>query len=106
MAIALTKSNFDQEVLQSDLPVLVSFWSYWSGPCMAQTPILNELTMQYPTLLKVCKVNIDEEFQLVSDLEVCSVPTMLFFQNGKLVKKMLGVQSKETLLDLVKPQDP
>ena len=105
MAIALTKSNFEQEVLQSDLPVLVDFWAYWCGPCMAQTPILNEIIMQYPNLLKVCKVNIDEEFQLVSDYQICSIPTLLFFRNGKLLKKMVGVQSKEAILDLLKLSD-
>ena len=62
MSIAVTKANFEQEVLHSELPVLVDFWAYWCGPCMAQTPILNEIIMEHPTLMKICKVNIDEEF--------------------------------------------
>lgn len=106
MSIAVTKANFEQEVLQSDLPVLVDFWAYWCGPCMAQTPILNEIIMEHPNLMKICKVNIDEEFQLVGDYQVFSIPTLLFFRNGKLLKKLVGVQTKETILDLLKLEDP
>ena len=105
MSIAVTKANFEQEVLHSELPVLVDFWAYWCGPCMAQTPILNEIIMEHPNLMKICKVNIDEEFQLVGDYEVFSIPTLLFFRNGKLLKKLVGVQSKETILDLLKLTD-
>ena len=105
MSIAVTKANFEQEVLQSDLPVLVDFWAYWCGPCMAQTPILNEIIMEHPNLIKICKVNIDEEFQLVGDYQVFSIPTLLFFRNGKLLKKLVGVQTKETILDLLKLPD-
>lgn len=105
MSIAVTKANFEQEVLHSELPVLVDFWAYWCGPCMAQTPILNEIIMEHPNLMKICKVNIDEEFQLVSDYQVFSIPTLLFFRNGKLLKKLVGVQTKETILDLLKLTD-
>ena len=105
MSIAVTKANFEQEVLHSELPVLVDFWAYWWGPCMAQTPILNEIIMEHPNLMKICKVNIDEEFQLVGDYEVFSIPTLLFFRNGKLLKKLVGVQTKETILDLLKLPD-
>ena len=106
MSIAVTKANFEQEVLHSDLPVLVDFWAYWCGPCMAQTPILNEIIMEHPNLMKICKVNIDEEFQLVGDYQVFSIPTLLFFRNGKLLKKLVGVQTKETILDLLKLEEP
>ncbi len=106
MSIAVTKANFEQEVLHSELPVLVDFWAYWCGPCMAQTPILNEIIMEHPNLMKICKVNIDEEFQLVGDYQVFSIPTLLFFRNGKLLKKLVGVQTKETILDLLKLEDP
>ena len=105
MSIAVTKANFEQEVLHSELPVLVDFWAYWCGPCMAQTPILNEIIMEHPNLMKICKVNIDEEFQLVGDYQVFSIPTLLFFRNGKLLKKLVGVQTKETILDLLKLPD-
>ena len=105
MSIAVTKANFEQEVLQSDLPVLVDFWAYWCGPCMAKTPILNEIIMERPNQMKICKVNIDEEFQLVGDYQIFSIPTLLFFRNGKLLKKLVGVQSKETILDLLKLTD-
>ena len=105
MSIAVTKANFEQEVLHSELPVLVDFWAYWCGPCMAQTPILNEIIMEHPNLMKICKVNIDEDFQLVGDYEVFSIPTLLFFRNGKLLKKLVGVQTKETILDLLKLPD-
>ena len=105
MSIAVTKANFEQEVLHSELPVLVDFWAYWCGPCMDQTPILNEIIMEHPNLMKICKVNIDEEFQLVGDYQVFSIPTLLFFRNGKLLKKLVGVQTKETILDLLKLED-
>ena len=105
MSIAVTKANFEQEVLQSDLPVLVDFWAYWCGRCMAQTTLLNEIIMDRPNQMKICKVNIDEEFQLVGDYQIFSIPTLLFFRNGKLLKKLVGVQSKETILDLLKLTD-
>ena len=105
MSIAVTKANFEQEVLHSELPVLVDFWAYWCGPCMAQTPILNEIIMEHPNLMKICKVNIDEEFQQVGYYQVFSIPTLLFFRNGKLLKKLVGVQTKETILDLLKLED-
>ena len=70
MSIAVTKANFEQEVLQSDLPVLVDFWAYWCGPCMAQTPILNEIIMEHPNLMKICKVNIDTDLRLAMTAEV------------------------------------
>lgn len=72
---------------------------------MAQTPILNEIIMERPNQMKICKVNIDEEFQLVGDYQIFSIPTLLFFRNGKLLKKLVGVQSKETILDLLKLTD-
>ena len=70
MSIAVTKANFEQEVLQSDLPVLVDFWAYWCGPCMAQTPILNEIIMERPNQMKICKVNIDTDLRLAMTAEV------------------------------------
>ena len=103
--LSVSKRSFSEEVLSANLPVLIDFWAPWCGPCRMLSPIVDEVAKEHRSDLKVVKVNIDEEFQLVGDYQIFSIPTLLFFRNGKLLKKLVGVQSKETILDLLKLTD-
>lgn len=92
--ITLNNSNFDQEVLNSDLPVLVDFWAVWCGPCRAIAPIIEDLAKEYAGKIKVGKVNVDENNELASRYGVMSIPTMKFFKNGKIVNEIIGAAPK------------
>ncbi len=91
------EDNFKELVLDSTEPVLVDFWATWCGPCQMLAPVLEELSGQ----VKVVKVDVDENPQLAMAFQVSSIPTVISFQNGKALKKSVGVTSKETLLALL-----
>ena len=93
--LQFTDANFQNEVLESDQPVLVDFWAAWCGPCRAVGPTIDELAEQYDGTVKVGKLNIDENPQAPSDLGISSIPAVLLFKNGKVVKTLVGVQPKE-----------
>ncbi|HHW31863.1 MAG TPA: thioredoxin [Clostridiaceae bacterium] len=92
--INLTEQNFDKEVLKSDIPVLVDFWAQWCGPCRAIAPIIDQLADDYEGRVKICKVNVDEENELASRYRVMSIPTILIFKGGQLVKSTVGGRPK------------
>jgi thioredoxin 1 len=96
MDLTLTDKNFDQEVLQSKIPVLVDFWASWCGPCRMVGPIIDELAKDYEGKLKVGKMNVDENQESPKKYNIMSIPSLLIFKNGKVVKTMIGVQSKES----------
>lgn len=101
MALQITTQNFEEEVLQSDRPVLVDFWATWCGPCRMQSPIVDELASSR-TDIKVGKINVDEEPALAEKFNVNSIPTLMVFKDGKNTAIAIGVQSKgalETLLN-------
>ena len=95
----LTKENFQTEVIDSDVPVLVDFWATWCGPCRAVAPIIDELAAEYEGKLKVGKVDVDAEQQLAGDFGVRSSPTLLIFNGGKLAEQLVGAVPKSELVD-------
>lgn len=94
METTLDQANFEQEVLKSDLPVMVDFWAVWCGPCKVLSPIVEELANEYAGKVKVGKVNVDENNQLAMQYNVMSIPTLKFFKGGKLVGEMVGAAPK------------
>ena len=102
MEIELYKETFEQEVLQSDIPVLVDFWATWCGPCKMIAPIVKEIADEYDGKILVGKVNVDEEPDLTMQYNVSSIPTLLVFKNGQLVNKAVGYREKYEILKMLK----
>lgn len=98
MEITLTDENFEEEVIESDKPVLVDFWATWCGPCMMLAPIVTEIAEEYADVLKVGKVNVDEQPVTSLEYKVSSIPTLMLFKGGKVVKKTVGYMSKSELI--------
>jgi thioredoxin 1 len=96
-ALEFTDSNFQSEVLTSDVPVLVDFWAPWCGPCRMIGPVIEELATENAGSFKVGKVNVDENQQLAMSYNVASIPAIMIFSGGKLVQQMMGVQPKARL---------
>lgn len=97
MALHVTDSNFDQEVLQSNIPVIVDFWAEWCGPCRLISPIIEELGKQYENKVKVVKLNVDENPNSAIRFGIRNIPTVLFFKNGQVVDKQVGAVPKRIL---------
>ena len=100
--ITLTTSNFEKEVLESDLPVLVDFWADWCGPCKMLAPTIEEIAKEYEGKVKVGKVNIDEFAQLAIKYGVASIPTVILFKDGQAVDKAVGFVPKANLEAMLK----
>ncbi len=100
-ALVLTKENFEQEVINSDKPVLVDFWAPWCGPCKMVGPIIEEIANEV-TDKKIGKVNVDEQGDLAAEYGVMSIPTLAVFVNGKIEKQAVGAKDKEGILELLK----
>ena len=98
--ITITKENFEQEVLRSDKPVLLDFLASWCGPCRMLSPIVDEVAEER-TDVKVGKVNVDQQPELAGEFGVMSIPTLLVFENGKLVRQAVGARPKAAVLDLL-----
>ncbi len=99
--IAITTSNFEEVVLKSDVPVLVDFWAAWCGPCKMLSPIVKEIAEEVEGI-KVGKVNVDEEPDLAMKYKIMSIPTIMIFQDGEVVNKAIGMQTKAGLLEMLK----
>ena len=98
--VRLTKNNFKDEVLNSNIPVLVDFWATWCGPCRMVAPIVEEIADEYDGRIKVGKENVDEEPELSMQFRVASIPTLMLFKNGKLVNTAVGYRPKADILAL------
>ncbi len=97
----LTEENFEQEVLQSDILVLVDFWAEWCGPCKMLGPTIEELAAQYKGRVKVGKVNVDENQALAQKYGIQGIPTLILFSDGAIKEQKVGVQSKDALQGLI-----
>lgn len=96
MAMQFTDANFEEEVLKSDVPVLVDFWAPWCGPCQILGPTIDELAAE-ATGVKIGKLNVDENPGTASKYGIMSIPSLKVFKDGKIVSELVGVQSKEIL---------
>ena len=98
--ITITKDNFESEVVRSDKPVLVDFWASWCGPCRMVSPIVDEIAGERADI-KVGKINVDEEQELAVRFQVMSIPTLMLFENGEMVKQAVGAQPKAQILSML-----
>jgi thioredoxin 1 len=97
-----TDANFEQEVLKSEKPVLVDFWAPWCGPCRAVGPVVEELAEAYKGRVKVGKINIDDNPKTATAYGVMSIPTLILFNKGDIMDKLIGLSPKERLEGLIK----
>ncbi len=98
--IKITVDNFEQEVIQSEQPVLVDFWAAWCGPCRMLAPAVAQIAAECEGKIKVGKVNVDEEPELAQRFGIMSIPTVLAFKDGKKVNQSIGLVQKDKLLAL------
>jgi len=101
MSIKLTMLNFEKEVMQSELPVLIDFSADWCGPCRMMSPLIEELVTDLEGTAKVCKVDVEVEKELARQFNVTSIPLLVVMEKGKVVKTSLGFQSKEQIRTLL-----
>ena len=96
-AVAVTSGEFDQQVLKSETPVIVDFWAVWCGPCKMIAPHLDALATEYAGKVKVVKVDIDNEREVAERYNIMSIPTLLFFKDGKVVEQVVGAVPKTVI---------
>lgn len=100
--IKLTKANFDQEVVNSDIPVLVDFWATWCGPCKMIAPFVAEIANENEGKIKIGKINVDEEPELAVKFKISSIPTLMLFENGQVKDMLVGYRPKADIEDMLK----
>lgn len=91
-AINISDTDFQSQVLESDVPVLVDFWAQWCGPCLMAAPVLEKIAQEYEGKLKVCKLNVDEARQTAIDNGIMSIPALHIFKGGRIVDQIIGVR--------------
>ena len=99
--VILDEANFEGEVLNSNIPVMIDFWAEWCGPCQMVMPIVEELANEFEGVAKIAKLNVDENRSLAMKYRVMSIPTILFFKDGEEVKREVGAKSKEEYVELI-----
>ncbi len=97
----LTDATFEEEVLKSDLPVLIDFWAEWCGPCRQLAPIVEEIAAEKNGRLKVCKMDVQEHTEVAGNYQVTAIPTLMLFKGGELVERITGVQPKRNLVEIL-----
>ena len=98
MEYTFTSENFEEEVLKSDVPVLVDMFATWCGPCKMMSPIIDEIAEEVGDKIKVGKINVDENQELAMEYEVMSIPTIIILQNGEVKNSFVGVREKEEII--------
>lgn len=101
MANIFNEENFQKEVLESVVPVMVDFYADWCGPCKMISPIVEQLAEEYTGALKVGKVNVDENMNLASQYRIMSIPAIMFFKNGEVADQIIGAVPKQQLIDKI-----
>lgn len=97
----LNDNNFNSEVIKSNEPVLVDFWAEWCAPCKRVVPVIKELSQEYKGKVKIAKLNVEEGTNTATSFGIMSIPTLMLFKNGKIVKQIVGVVSKEELKSMI-----
>ena len=100
--VILSAQNFEQEVLNAEIPVLVDFWATWCGPCRMLAPTIAKIAEEQAGVVKVCKLDVDEVPEIAARFGISSIPTLMVFKGGQVVKATVGVQSKPMIEEMLK----
>ncbi len=100
--VTVTRSNFDAEVVKSAVPVVADFWAEWCGPCKMIAPVLKELARDYKDKIKIAKIDVDSEVELAQQFNIVSIPTILVFNKGQVVKQQIGAVPRPALEKMIK----
>ncbi len=99
--IELNKDNFEKEVMEAEVPVLIDFWANWCGPCRMMSPVIDKIAEEMGDKVKVCKVNVDENHELAEKYEIMTIPAFIIVKNGAETGRTIGVQPKEDIIKLI-----
>jgi thioredoxin 1 len=100
--VTVTRGNFDAEVMKSAVPVVADFWAEWCGPCKMIAPVLKELARDYKDKIKIAKIDVDAEGDLAQQFNIVSIPTILVFSKGQVVKQQIGAVPRQALEKMIK----